>query len=100
MYNEYNGGGLRSPYPKSPSVQFTSYNTLPSAASTSTQCSFDLLKGKVEHLENERINLSLQMQEQSEKDRSKKIKIEIRESNLEPEKRNGLMKLPETLGEF
>ena len=82
MYNEYNGGGLRSPYPKSPSVQFTSYNTLPSAASTSTQCSFDLLKGKVEHLENERINLSLQMQDQAEKDRSKKIKIDVLESEL------------------
>ena len=89
MYNEYNGGGLRSPYqtprspyqpPKSPSVQFTSYNAL--SSSYPTQCSFDLLKGKVEHLENERINLSLQMQEQSEKDRSKKIKIEQLESEL------------------
>jgi kinesin family member C1 len=90
MYNESNGGS-RSPYqyhPKSPAAQTalyvplsTSYPLYP-AASSSTQCSFDLLKGKVEHLENERVNLSLQMQEQSEKDRTRKIRIEQLESDL------------------
>jgi kinesin family member C1 len=90
MYNESNGGS-KSPYqyhPKSPAAQSapyiplsTSYPLYP-AASSSTQCSFDLLKGKVEHLENERVNLSLQMQEQSEKDRTRKIRIEQLESDL------------------
>lgn len=90
MYNESNGGS-RSPYqyhPKSPAAQTAPYVSLSSsyplypAASSSTQCSFDLLKGKVEHLENERVNLSLQMQEQSEKDRTRKIRIEQLESDL------------------
>lgn len=91
MYNECNGGGSRSPYqyhPKSPAAPAATYIPLSSSyplypsASSSTQCSFDLLKGKVEHLENERVNLSLQMQEQSEKDRTRKIRIEQLESDL------------------
>ena len=91
MFNDYENGGSPSPYrltSRSPTALLVPYVPMSTsfplypAASSSTQCSFDLLKGKVEHLENERVNLSLQMQEQSEKDRTRKIRIEQLESDL------------------
>ena len=91
MLNDYDDGGSPSPYQltsRSPTALLVPYVPMSTsfplypAASSSTQCSFDLLKGKVEHLENERVNLSLQMQEQSEKDRTRKIRIEQLESDL------------------
>ena len=95
MYNDFTLANPKSPYIRqeqsvlSPihSLKPQAYS-LPQAyplfppASSSTQCSFDLLKGKVDHLENERINLSVQIQDLSEKDRSKKMKIEQLESDL------------------
>ena len=95
MYNDFTLANPKSPYIRqeqsvlSPihSLKSQAYS-LPQAyplfppASSSTQCSFDLLKGKVDHLENERINLSVQIQDLSEKDRSKKMKIEQLESDL------------------
>lgn len=91
MFNDYENGGSPSPYrltSRSPTALLVPYVPLSTsfphypATSSSTQCSFDLLKGKVEHLENERVNLSLQMQEQSEKDRTRKIRIEQLETDL------------------
>lgn len=95
MYNDFTSANPRSPYVRhdqsilspihsmKPQVCNVPqiYPTFP-PASSSTQCSFDLLKGKVDHLENERINLSIQIQDLSEKDRSKKIRIEQLESDL------------------
>jgi kinesin family protein C1 len=51
-------------------------------SAAATQCSFDLLNAKVEHLEKERVQLSLQIQEQSEKDRTKKLRVDQLESDL------------------
>lgn len=51
-------------------------------ASTKSQCDYDLLKAKVTHLENERVNLSIQIQKQFENDRSTKMQIQALDSEL------------------
>ena len=96
MYNDYAGSGPRSPFvekiqnarspmhTKDSSASFTLAQVYPlySSGSSSTQCSFDLMKGRVDHLENERVTLSLQIQDQSEKERTRKLRIEQLESDV------------------
>jgi chromosome segregation ATPase len=68
-------------------------------ASTKIQCDYDLLKAKVAHLENERVNLSIQIQKQFENDRSTKIQIQTLDNDLK-DRDNAVKNLTRSLEEM